>query len=109
MLGLVFSVVALCVRFEAVMVWLGAVLKVTTNDWLPPTSAALAGSTAFVSLEKIRIVSLVLIWFQFASTALTVIENAEPAVSVLGVPVFPLALPGFGVSPGTSNCNFVNT
>ena|ERR1051326_218426 len=77
--GLVLSVIALCVTFDAVTVWLGAVLSVTTKLWLPAARAALAGSTALVSLEKIRIVSFVLTWFQFASTALTVIENAEPA------------------------------
>jgi len=46
--------------------------------------------------------------FQFASTAFTVTVNAVPAVSALGLPVFPLADPGAAVSPGTRSCSFVN-
>ena len=44
---------------------------------------------------------------QFASTALTVTVRAVPAVWAVGVPVFPLAVPGAAVSPGTNNCSFV--
>src|SRR5262249_49356604 len=44
--------------------------------------------------------------FQLASTALTVTVKAVPAVSLLGVPTFPVALPGAAVSPGTSSCSF---
>src|SRR5436190_18117497 len=38
--------------------------------------------------------------FQLASTALTIRLKAAPAVSVLGVPTFPLVVPGAAVSPG---------
>jgi hypothetical protein len=46
---------------------------------VPPESAALAGKTAFTSLELIATVSLVLIRFQFASTELTMTLNAVPS------------------------------
>src|SRR5438093_3224887 len=51
-------------------------------------------------------VSLVLIGFQFASTALTVTLNAVPAVCAAAVPVLPEPVPGAAVSPGASSCNF---
>ena len=70
---------------------------------MPATSGALAGSAALVSLELMATVSLVLITFQLASTALTVALNALPAVWAKGVPVFPEPVPGVAVSPGTSN------
>ena len=56
------------------------VLRVTLNVLVPPESAALAGKIAFASLDVIATVSLVLIKFQFASTALTVTLKAVPAV-----------------------------
>jgi hypothetical protein len=46
--------------------------------------------------------------FQFASTALTVTENGTPAVWEVGVPVFPVGVPGAAVSPGRSIWSFVN-
>lgn len=46
--------------------------------------------------------------FQYWSTALTVTLNAPFTYSMLGVPVLPLVVPGAAVSPGTSNCNWVN-
>ena len=75
---------------------------------MPATSAAFAGSAAFGSVEVIPAVSVDETMFQFASTALTVTENGVPAVRADGVPVFPVALPGAAVSPGTSSCSFVN-
>src|SRR5882724_6946428 len=74
----------------------------------PLTTLALAGNTAFGSVELIPTTSLVLTTFQFASTALTLIAKEAPAVCVIGVPVFPLTVPGAAVSPGSSNCNRVN-
>src|SRR6266851_598771 len=98
------------VTSEAVTVAAPAVLSVTplVNVNVPATRAALAGSTAFVSVELIATVSLVPITFQLASTALTVTLKAVPAISFVGVPVFPAALPGAAVSPGTSNCNLAS-
>ena len=93
---------------EAVRVALPAVLSVTLRLLVPVTSAALAGSAAFASLEVTATVSLVFTTFQLASTALTVTLNAAPAVWGDGVPVLPLAVPGAAVSPGASNCNFTN-
>ena len=63
---------------EAVTVALPAVLTVTLKLLLPPTSAALTGNAAFVSLEVMATVSLVTIKFQLASTALTVTVKAAP-------------------------------
>src|SRR5216684_1076876 len=104
MAGLVLLVMLVCVVSEAVIVAVAAVLKVTplVNVLVPATKAALAGSTAFVSVVLIATVSFVLTRFQLASTALTVTLNGAPAVSVAGVPILPAADPGAAVSPGTS-------
>jgi hypothetical protein len=50
----------------------------------------------------------VLTTFQFPSTAFTVTLNAVPAVCAVGVPVFPLNVPGADASPGTKICNLAN-
>ena len=77
--------------------------------WVPVFKAALAGSVALASLEVMPTVSAaVFTTFQKASTALIVTLKAVPAVSDVGVPVLPVALPGAAVSPGTSNCNLAN-
>ena len=100
---LVFAVFVPSVKSLAVTVALPEALSVTEKVLVPLTSAAFAGRTALVSEEVIRTVSAtVLMRFQVASTALTVTLNAVPAVCALGVPVFPLALPGAAVSPGSS-------
>src|SRR5438046_1679170 len=76
---------------------------------MPAAKAALMGNTALLSLEVIPTVSVtVLARFQLASTARTVTVNTLPAVSADAVPVFPVALPGAAVSPGTRRCNLVN-
>src|SRR5438552_3883827 len=90
---------------DAVTVALPAVLAVMLKLLVPPTRAALAGRAALESLELIATVSFVLITFQFASTALTVTLKAVPAVCAVGVPVFPLAVPGVAVSPGIRSCS----
>ena len=54
--------------------------KVTLKLAVPPDSAVLEGKVALLSLEVMATVSLVAMMFQFASTALTVTLNAEPAV-----------------------------
>src|SRR5439155_1114554 len=95
------------VTSEAVTVALPAVLRVTLKLLLPLTSAALAGNTALPSLELIATVSLVLITFQLASTALTVTLKALPAVCAIGVPLLPLPVPGAAASPGTSICSLL--
>lgn len=69
-----------CVTSEAVTVGAPAVLSVRLNDLDPATSAAFAGSAAFGSLEVSATVSLVLITFQFASTAFTRRLKGVPAV-----------------------------
>ena len=76
--ALVLLAMAACVVSDAVTVELPPVLRVTLKALVPPESAALAGKTAFTSLEVIATVSLVLIKFQFASTELTVTLNAVP-------------------------------
>src|SRR5260370_27222464 len=94
---------------EAVTVCRPPDLRVTLKDFVPATSAALAGRTAFASEEVMAAVSVALvIRFQFASTALTVTLNAVPAVWVVGVPLLPVALPGLAVSPGAKTSNFEN-
>src|SRR5262245_26380110 len=103
MAGLVLAVMPACVTSLAVRVQLPAVLLVRAKLLVPETSAALAGRTSFGSVDVMLTVSLVLIKFQFASTALTITLKPVPAVSVEGVPVLPVALPGDAVSPGTSS------
>ena len=76
---------------------------------VPLLSAVSAGRLAFVSVPVIRTVSLTLLTrFQFASTALTVMLKALPAVRALGVPPLPEAVPGAAVSPGTRSWSFTN-
>ena len=77
--ALVLLAMAACVVSEAVTVEVPPVFRVTLKALVPPESAALAGKTAFTSLEVIATVSLVLIKFQFASTELTVTLNAVPS------------------------------
>ena len=64
----------------AVTVGVPAVFGVTEKVFVPATSAALAGSAAFGSVEVMPIVSVELTGFQLASTALTVTVNDVPAV-----------------------------
>src|SRR5438552_4182934 len=90
---------AVCVRLEAVAVALPAVLRVMLKFFVPLIKAALAGRAALASLELIATVSLVLIRFQLASTALTVTLKAVPACSETGAPVLPIVEPGEADSP----------
>ena len=99
----VLAVIPACVTSPAVTVALPAVSNVTPNVCVPPLNAALVGKIALLSLDVIATVSLVLIKFQLASTALAVTLNTVPTVCAAGVPALPLALPGAAVSPGISN------
>src|SRR5262249_51397671 len=94
--------------FDAVTVDVPTVFKVMLKTAVPDENAALSGSLAIVSLEVIWTTSFVLIRFQLLSTAFTVTLKALPAICDDGVPVFPLAVPGADVSPGTSNCSCAN-
>ena len=91
--GLVLAVFVPSELSVAVKVAVPWVFGVTANVFVPATSAALAGSAAFGSELVIAIVSVAVTRFQFASTALTVTVNDEPAVWALGVPVLPEAVP----------------
>ncbi len=101
--GLVLAVLVPSVISVAVMVQLPALLKVTAKVAVPAESAALAGWVSLASVVVMPTVWVLLIRFQFASTALTVTLKAVPALCALGVPVLPLAVPGAAVSPGTSS------
>jgi hypothetical protein len=103
--GLVLAVRVPSVTSEAVTVFVPAVFRVTLKVFAPATSAASPGNAAAPSLEVMWTVSAELTTFQFASTALTVTVNEEPAVCAAGVPVF--TVPGTALSPGTNNCSFV--
>jgi hypothetical protein len=105
--GLVFAVLVPSVMSVAVKVAVPAVFRVTENVPVPDESAALDGNAAFESVDVIPTVCVELTVFQFASTALTVTENAVPAVCADGAPVLPVELPGEAVSPGAINCNLV--
>src|SRR6266571_109125 len=104
MAGLVLGVLEGWLTSEAVTEALPAVLRVTLKPLVPLISAALPGKAAFKSLEVMATVSLVLTTFQHGSVALTVTLNALPATSASGAPLFPAAVPGAAVSPGTNNC-----
>ena len=78
--GLVLAVIAPFVMSVDVNVAVPAVFAVTENVFVPATSAALAGSVAFASVEVMPTVSVELTRFQFASTALTVTLKLLPAV-----------------------------
>ena len=81
MSGLVLGLLLASVTFVAVTVKLPLVFNVTLKDFVPATRAALDGSVAVESLDRIRIVSVaVLIRFQLASTAFTVTLESVPAV-----------------------------
>ena len=105
--GLVLAVIAPFVMSVEVKVAEPAVLAVTENVLVPATSAVLAGSVAFGSVEVMPTVSVEVTTFQLASTALTVTVNAPPAVWADGAPVLPVAVPGAAVSPGMSSWSFV--
>src|SRR5438552_37462 len=98
--GLVLAVIPVCVTSEAATVALPAVFSVKLKLPVPLTRAALAGKTALESLEVIATVSFVPITFQLASTALMVTVNMAPAIWGMGVPIFPVAVPGVAGSPG---------
>src|SRR6185503_13071471 len=108
MAGLMLAVLLPSVRSVAVRVKLPLALKVTIRLVVPETNAAAGGRVAVRSLELRPTVSLtVLTRFQKASTALTVGEKELPTVWPLGEPVLPEGVPGAGLSPGTSSCNWV--
>ena len=73
--GLVFAVIVPLVMSVAVKVGADAVFGVTEKVFVPATSAALAGSVAFGSVDVMPTVSVELTGFQFASTATTVTLN----------------------------------
>ena len=107
--GLGLGVLVPSVMSLAVTVALPAVLSVRLKTFDPRLKTAFAGKAAFVSLEVMPTASATLVTtFQLASTALTVTLKAVPAVRAVGVPVLPRLVPGAAVSPGTSNCSFVN-
>src|SRR5712691_41399 len=109
MTELVLAVLLPSVTSLAVMVCEPVLPKVTLKICVPEARAAFAGKVAAESLEVIPTRSVTVVTrFQFASTALTVTLRAAPIFSAKGVPVLPVAVPGAAVSPGTSNCNFVN-
>jgi hypothetical protein len=106
--GLVLAVFVPSVISVDVTVAVPAVFRVTANVFVPPTSAALDGNTAFASVDVMPTTSVELTTFQFASTAFTVTLNDAPEACALGVPVLPVGVPGAAVSPGTKICSFAN-
>src|SRR5258707_9884881 len=92
-----------------VAVQLPAVLLVRVNALVPPDRAVFAGIPGFGSVVVRPTVSLVLIRFQFASTALTVTLKPLPALCAVGVAaVLPVLLPAAAISPGIKSCSLVN-
>src|SRR5437899_7613826 len=107
--GLVLAVLLPSLRSLAVRVKLPFVPKETERLVVPAPKATAKGRLAVGLLELKPSVSLtVLILLYKLSTALTVTENVVLATCALGVPVFPLIVPGAAVSPGTSNWSLLN-
>lgn len=80
----------------------------TAKAFVPDDKLALPGSAAAPSVEDMATVGLdVVTTFQLASTAFTVALTLVPAVTAVGVPVLPDAVPGAAVSPGSKTCSFV--
>ena len=93
----------------AVRVKVPLLLKDTKSGEGRAESGALAGKVAVESVEVIPTVSVtVLTRFQLVSTALTVTLTALETIWARGVPVFPLAVPGAALSPGTNSCSLAN-
>ena len=79
--GLTLGLLLLSVRLLVVRVEVAVVFRVTLKDRVPPTSAELAGKMALVSEEVTPMISVTFVTrFQLASTALTVMLKALPAV-----------------------------
>jgi hypothetical protein len=89
-----------------VIVQLPTVLKLTLRDTVPEAMAVFPCKVAAASVVDNPTVFELFTMFQFASTAFAVTFNAVPEDAAIGLPVFPLAVPGALVSPGTSNCIF---
>ena len=93
---------------DAVNLGLSFAFTVTVNVPTPEESAASLGSTADDADDVRPTVGFADVTrFQLSSTALTVIDTVLPAVTAVGVPVFPVTVPGAAVSPGSSTCSFV--
>ena len=107
--GLVSDGFAGCVTSLAVIVKVPAVFIVTATVLDPELRAPFAGIVVFGSVEVNEVVSVTVVTrFQFVSTARMVTLKAVPAVCGLGVPVFPVAVPGAAISPGSSSCSLAN-
>ena len=89
-----------------------AALKVKLAKWPVPDASVRLPAVAPLSSEMVALLSelvmvtfvvALLIMFQLASTAFTVmpLAIAVPAVCAVGVPVLPEAVPGAAVSPGS--------
>jgi hypothetical protein len=92
----------------AVNVGLSLAFTNTLNVPTPDANAALPGRTAVPDDEVIPTVGFAdVTTFQCASTARTVTATVLPAVTALGVPVFPVDVPGAADSPGRRTCSFV--
>src|SRR5947208_1092680 len=73
---------------------------------VPPLSSATVALPSVVVMVTLFVA--VPARFQLASTALTVMLMAAPALHAVGGPVLPVVVPGAAVSPGTSNWSFTN-
>src|SRR5882762_4534759 len=84
-----------------------ASLSLRLNCLVPAANGVLVGKVAKMSLELNAIVSVaVFTRFQLSSTALRMTLNAVSGTEFVGVPVFPVAVPGAGDSPGVRINNF---
>jgi len=89
-----------------VIVAVPAVTIVTVNIFTPLTTSAEAGSVSLTSeVVNATVAKEFTAIFHKSSTAFTVTLNATPAVRAPGVPVYPSALPGEAVTPGSRTCS----
>ena len=104
------AVIPPLVTFVAVMVNDPIVLRVILKFLVPEANVALEGRIDAASELEIAIVfeGAVGTIFQNASTAFTVTVKGVVVFCPVGVPVFPLPVPGAVVSPGNNSCNLAN-
>src|ERR1043165_5180289 len=92
----------------AVTVYVPGVLNITLNtcdpcDKGPSGSIAAPGSELVIWTVSVTVGRT----NHWSFTALTVTVTAVPTVTEAGEPVFPVAVPGAAVSPGSNTCNLL--
>ena len=106
---LVLGAFVLSVTSLAETVALPKLVNVILNEAVPLVRDLLTGVAVPPAEQAMLTTSVtVLTRLKVASTAFTVTVNATPAVWLTGAPLFPVAVPGAKVSPGTITSRLLN-